>query len=206
MPIGNVSIVAAPAVKSNIVSGTTGINALIEILKDHHSSFSVTKGFMEDGHMDIWILDQIPANELEDARKSYAAYSSSNEKPLLLVNKQHLSNSLSVLTKAVGVDFTGLLITDKTIWYAVKKNGFLASFQIGTEKGAVRLSDIRTLAIQDHDHAYGTSYVGHEIAINGNVIGLLRMGRGMMFNENMLNYLESLFSSLTQSGVFSNIK
>ena len=168
---------------------------LVEILKEHHASFAVKKGWLEDGKMDIWSLDQIPAKELEDARKSYAPYNINDEKPFLLVNK-----------KSFGMNFTGLLITDKTVWYAVVKKGFLASLRLSAQKGYTPLCSIKTIALEDPDTALGAAYVGHEFAINGDVIGFLRMGNGLGPNENMLNYIRSLFARLTQSGLLPIIK
>ena len=51
------------------------------------------------------------------------------------------------------------------------------------------------MSIGKTDHCYGSSYEGHQLLINGKVVGLIRMGGGMGADEDMITELPQIFKA-----------
>lgn len=114
-----------------------------------------------------------------------------NETPLILVNKP------KALLK------TAMLITNKNIYYKVLKRSFWTSIAQMFAKPSVQVvpfSSITHFQIGEHDACFGNDYVGHNLEINQEVVGLVRMGTGILLNENIIKYINSLSEYLVGKG------
>ena len=111
------------------------------------------------------------------------------EKPLLLLYKKSLLFDLK----------TRILITDKKIYYKTLPDTFWIGLTCNFAKkreGNLELKYLKQLSIADHDHAIGTAYVGHQLKINDTVVGLVRMGANVEFDDNAITYLNNLFEQI----------
>ena len=110
------------------------------------------------------------------------------EQPLLIVND-------SIVGSFGGYGWTGLMITDKTLYYKCTKDSFLSGLVALSSKGIIPLEQVHTIAIGHHDTCFGTAYVGHQLVINNEVIGLLRMGGGIEYDEKAISQLTHIFKA-----------
>lgn len=129
-----------------------------------------------------------------------------DEKPLVVIkNWNKASVKMGSLLKATKIGFVGkmvdkgrstMLITDKMVRYVnLRSDAFLSTFAVvGGNSGDLRLEFVRQLAIGDHDHCYGTSYIGHQLVVNNQVVGLLRLSSGLTFDKEAIDYLTNMFA------------
>jgi len=122
------------------------------------------------------------------AHRTYAPVSD-DEKVLLLVNKVPTGLKRFVFC-------TGLCITERFVYYKLMKDTFVGNFQ-SKIKGVIPIENVTSIGIGERDHCFGSSYEGHQLLINGRVIGLLRMGTGMTEDEDMIEQLRQLFKNFT---------
>lgn len=121
------------------------------------------------------------------------------EKPLLLLYKKSLLYDLK----------TRILITDKKIYYKALPDSFWTGITCNFCKkieGYFELQNVNQLSIADHDHCIGTAYVGHQLKINNTVVGLIRMGTNVEYDENAISYLNDLFEQILKSNNGENIE
>ena len=127
----------------------------------------------------------------------------SDETPLILVNK-----SLSLFCRGLG--FSGIVITNKKIHYTCLKDSFFTGLLgklLGEIKGSFSIETAKSIQIGEHDTCLGMAYIGHKLIINGYCIGLVRMGMGMEYDENMITYLNSLFNYIAKNvALLGNVK
>ena len=110
------------------------------------------------------------------------------EQPLLIVND-------SIVGSFGGYGWTGLMITDKTLYYKCTKDSFLSGLVALSSKGIIPLEQVHTIAIGHHDTCFGTAYVGHQLVINNEVMGLLRMGGSIEYDEKAISQLTHIFKA-----------
>ncbi len=120
-----------------------------------------------------------------------------DEIPLLLLYKKNLFFDLK----------TRILITDKHIYYKVLPDtfwvGLFCNF-MKKKEGSCELQGLDYLEIAEHDHAFGTAYIGHQLKINNDVMGLVRMGTGIEYDDNAIQYLNNLFNTLADNSIIRN--
>ena len=110
------------------------------------------------------------------------------EQPLLIVND-------SIVGSFGGYGWTGLMITDKTLYYKCTKDSFLSGLVALSSKGIIPLEQVHTIAIGHHDTCFGTAYVGHQLVINNEIMGLLRMGGCIEFDDKAISQLTYIFKA-----------
>lgn len=140
---------------------------------------------------DIIVGDAITAKEL--ANHKYAVLQS-DEIALVLINKP------GKLLK------TGMVITNKRIYYSTLKRSFWTSMLQAILKpitGSVEFNQMEHFQIGEHDSCLGSDYVGHDLEINQHTIGLLRMGKGITLNEKMIEFINGLSEHLVKTGILS---
>lgn len=95
-----------------------------------------------------------------------------------------------------------MMITDRRmVWVRLRADTFGAGLALtGTINGEIALEAIQSANIGDHDHCFGTAYMGHQLVVNGKVVGLLRMGAGVVFDEETIDYLSKLFETCFGKG------
>ena len=141
----------------------------------------------------IRFRDQIPNKLIEKHKKKYLNLSS-DEEVLVLLEGQY----------RFGGAFTGLAITNKRIHYhTLKKSIFTSILQwwLKGPKGSKVIADLESIEIAQLDTCIGTSYIGHELRINDEILGYVRMGRGVLYDQNAKEFLNGLFNHLAQNGI-----
>lgn len=135
----------------------------------------------------VYVGDAITSGLIEKHCNRYAD-GCQNERPLLIVNDK-------IPGTFKGYGWSGLMITDKTLYYKCVKDSFLSGLVAISDKGSLSLSEVFSLAIGHHDHAFGSAYLGHQLIVNNRVVGLLRMGGSIFFDETAIEELGAIFQS-----------
>lgn len=120
-----------------------------------------------------------------------------DEIPLLLCYKKHLFFDLK----------TRILITNKRIYFKALPDSFWTGLTCNFAKkieGNCEIYGLNYLEIAEHDHCFGTAYVGHQLKINDEVVGLIRMGINIEYDEEAIKYLNGLFNELADKGIIRN--
>jgi hypothetical protein len=150
------------------------------------------KTFSSDKSKNIWCLEQIPNEYIEKHKKNYLELGS-DEKVLVLLNKGAM----------FGI-FSGLLITNTCIHFCTLKKSFFVSilpwFFKGV-KGKAYINGLKSLEIAEHDTSFGTAYVGHELRINDEILGYVRMGTNTLLDSEAIIFLNSLFDHFAENGI-----
>ena len=165
-------------------SGTVDLTAIIV---DFFSNYSGEAG------ENIRFGNEIPNQLIEKHKKRYLDLSSDEELLVLLEGQYRFGGA-----------FTGLAITNKRIHYhTLRKSIFTSMLQwwLKGPKGSKVIADLESIEIAELDSCLGTSYVGHELRINDEILGYVRMGRGVMYDQNAKAFLNGLFNHLAQNGV-----
>ena len=103
-----------------------------------------------------------------------------------------------------GYGWTGILITDKNIYYRLLKDAFWSSVIAIPNKGRIAMGQVFSMQIGNHDGCLGTAYIGHQLLVNGKVLGLLRMGGAIEFDEKLIDILRGLFEDENTSYMWDN--
>ena len=135
----------------------------------------------------VFTGDNITAELIEKHCNRYGI-NCQGEQPILIVND-------SIVGSFGGYGWTGLMITDKTLYYKCTKDSFLSGLVALSSKGIIPLEQVHTIAIGHHDTCFGTAYVGHQLVINNEVMGLLRMGEGIEFDDKAISQLTHIFKA-----------
>ncbi|WP_456099773.1 hypothetical protein [Prevotella jejuni] len=135
----------------------------------------------------VFTGDNITAELIEKHCNRYGI-NCQGELPILIVND-------SIVGSFGGYGWTGLMITDKTLYYKCTKDSFLSGLVALSSKGIIPLEQVHTIAIGHHDTCFGTAYVGHQLVINNEVMGLLRMGGSIEYDEKAISQLTHIFKA-----------
>ena len=137
----------------------------------------------------VFTGDNITAELIEKHCNRYGI-NCQGEQPILIVND-------SIVGSFGGYGWTGLMITDKTLYYKCTKDSFLSGLVALSSKGIIPFEQVHTIAIGHHDTCFGTAYVGHQLVINNEVMGLLRMGGSIEYDEKAISQLTHIFKATT---------
>ena len=121
--------------------------------------------------------DQITNEKLQQHAKYLSL--EPGEKPMFMVD----------VKVAIWGRLTGLLVTDRNVYYQCMKITFRK------KRGKVALSDLNEISLGDIVFD-GTTYLGHRLSLNGNVVGSLVLGRGITFDDKLVENLETLFKAM----------
>ena len=135
----------------------------------------------------VFTGDNITAELIEKHCNRYGI-NCQEEQPLLIVND-------SIVGSFGGYGWTGLMITDKTLYYKCTKDSFFSGLVALSSKGIIPLEQVHTISIGHHDTCFGTAYVGHQLVINNEVMGLLRMGGSIEYDEKAISQLTHIFKA-----------
>ena len=135
----------------------------------------------------VFTGDNITAELIEKHCNRYGI-NCQGEQPILIVND-------SIVGSFGGYGWTGLMITDKTLYYKCTKDSFLSGLVALSSKGIIPLEQVHTISIGHHDTCFGTAYVGHQLVINNEVMGLLRMGGSIEYDEKAISQLTHIFKT-----------
>ena len=135
----------------------------------------------------VFTGDNITAELIEKHCNRYGI-NCQGEQPILIVND-------SIVGSFGGYGWTGLMITDKTLYYKCTKDSLFSGLVALSSKGIIPLEQVHTIAIGHHDTCFGTAYVGHQLVINNEVMGLLRMGGSIEYDEKAISQLTHIFKA-----------
>lgn len=119
------------------------------------------------------------------------------EKPLLLLYKKSLIYDLK----------TRILLTNKRIYFKALPDSIWTGLTCNFVKkieGCCELQGLQHLEIAEQDNCIGTAYIGHQLKINDTIVGLVRMGTGVEYDENIINYLNNLFADIIKDKIETN--
>ena len=146
----------------------------------------------------IYCLNTISAEYLNKHKKFYLRMDA-DEIPLVMLNRRSI----------LGL-FTGLVITNKCIHFITFKNSFFTSvcpWLFKGPKGKAFINQLDLLEIAELDTCLGYTYMGHQLKINNEVIGLIRIGMGVLPDEKALAFLNGLFDYLADNEIVKqNVK
>lgn len=128
----------------------------------------------------VFLWDEIPQDVLSFHIKKYAKLEN-DEEALMVINKCNFG--------AFSTIPTSMVITNRNIYCRLLNDSFFTTFFPKLHFYKFELSQIKSMSIGNHDHCFGSAYEGHQLIVNGSVIGLLRMGMKLEWDENMINEL-----------------
>jgi hypothetical protein len=145
----------------------------------------------------IYTGDEIKSKYIENHKSRYLILEP-DEKLLVMLNKGAIFGVL-----------TGLIVTNQKIHFCTLKKsvwaGYLPWFFTGP-KGSRRISDLSSIEIAEsfflqlnYWDGSSTSYIGHELRINDEILGYVRMGT--FFDKKAVAFLNGLFDCLADSGI-----
>ncbi len=162
------------------------INKLEELIREFDSNYS--KGESEN----ICVLESVNDNCLKSHVKKYLKLDD-GEKPLFILNIKKGLLSFSI-------PFTGFVITNKSIHFVTLKNYFFSSLiPLKGNSMEMNLDYIDSLQIGELDSSFGSAYVGHQLLVNGQDMGLVRLGFGVTYDEEALYYINGLSAYLNEN-------
>ena len=68
-------------------------------------------------------------------------------------------------------------------------------------KGSKVIADLESIEIARLDTCLGSSYIGHELRINDEILGYVRMGNGILYDQDAREFLNGLFNHFAQHGI-----
>lgn len=152
---------------------------------------SFSKNYSNNIGKNIYINDEITNDVMEKHTNKYLNIES-NEKPLVLLNKKMIP----------GMVFSGIVITNERIHYCtIRKSFFSGIIPLKGSTGSKKMQGLDSIEIGKHDACFGTAYVGHELRINNEILGLVRMGAGIQYDEYAINFLNNLFNHFANEGI-----
>lgn len=154
------------------------LQSAIETLRNSHLPHSKS----------VIYAEQIDS-DLRAAINRWYAPIPANENILLLTNK--------IKVNFMGYFRTGICITDKAVYCRLQADSFFSTLTLNRSKKIIPLAEITSMSIGETDHCYGTSYEGHQLLVNGKVVGLIRMGNGMGADDDMITELSQIFKAFS---------
>ena len=175
-------------------SGIDKSQALEEFVLAFHSKHRLThpatkKGlFGKSHHSYVYGGHEITSDVLKSHDDHLDGFNPNAEKPLLVVNRP------SGLTGMAG----GIVFTNRALYYKLSGGGMI-EFAKACPKGRLDISSIKSIVVGDSDCGYGGVYNGHELFLNGQKLGILRMGLDLAWDDETLEYTTELFKILTET-------
>jgi len=148
------------------------------------------------GPSEVAFMDEITPAILVGHGKYAKGLTSQSEKPLLVIN-----TTFADAGSGVG---TGAVLTTHNLYYSLRpaKMSLIGGFGLADIVGCMPVKDIQALSIGSSSNGYGGAYNGHEFFLNGQKLGLLRMGTGACWDDEALECSQELSGKLTAE-VFS---
>lgn len=143
----------------------------------------------------VFVLDEINEVCLEGHKKNGFRLEI-NEKPLLVLNGKKGLIGFFLPT-------TSLIITDKKIFFRTLKRSVFTSLwphAFLQNPQNLNLESIDSFQIGQHDSCLGYNYVGHDLMVNNQAVGLVRMGHSIMLDDKAISYINSLSKYLYTNG------
>ncbi len=172
---------------------TTGIDrstAVEQFVLNYHQNHrmkhpELKKGLFGKTHSHIYGGNEITSDVLKTHNDHLEGFNPSAEKPLLVVNKP------AGLTGMSG----GCVLTNRALYYKLSGGGLVS---LKRPEGRMEINNIKSLVVGDSNHGYGGAYNGHELFVNGEKLGMLRMGTDPCEDDETVEYTQNLFKQLTE--------
>ena len=153
--------------------------------------------YVNEKSKNVYVINAINDECLVNHQKKYLKLDN-DEKPLLVLNGKK-----SLLAKLM--PFTGFVVTSKKIHFSLLKRSFFTGLYPFREKPRnLNLESVDSFQIGEHDSCMGSAYVGHDLRINNQTLGLVRLGFSIEYDEEALNYINELSKYLFDNGFLSN--
>lgn len=143
------------------------------------------KGLFGTSHSHIYGGDEITSDVLKTHNDHLEGFNPSAEKPLVVVNKP------SGLSGMAG----GCVLTNRALYYKLSGGGLVS---LKRPEGRIDINNIKSIVVGDSDHGYGGAYNGHELFVNGQKLGMLRMGTDACEDDETVEYSQNMFKQLTE--------
>lgn len=143
------------------------------------------KGLFGKSHSHIYGGDEITSDVLKTHNDHLEGFNPSAEKPLLIVNKP------SGLTGMAG----GCVLTNRAFYYKLSGGGLVS---LKRPEGHIDINNIKSIVVGESNNGYGGAYNGHELFVNGQQLGMLRMGTDPCEDNETVEYTQNLFKQLTE--------
>ena len=153
--------------------------------------------YVKEKSQNVFILDKINNECLMEHQRKYLQLEK-DETPIFILNgKKNLISKL--------IPFTGFVITNKNFHFTLLKNSFFTGIIPFREKPRyLPLKSINDFQIGEHDACFGTAYVGHDLMINNQSLGLVRLGFSVTYEEKALEYINAFSQFLFEEGFLNN--
>lgn len=137
----------------------------------------------------IFILEGINKKLLSFHQKCYSITIPEDEKPLMVINHN--------IPGTIGGRFgwSGMLLTDKKLYFKCLKDSCWSSLIPQTVTGVIPLEKVNSISLGDIDHCLGSAYIGHQLIINGKIVGLLRMGGSIPCDDKTIEGIVMIFGA-----------
>lgn len=158
----------------------------MDIIQKLQSTIKTTRTSHQPHSKSIFYTDTITPDIMAGIERWYTQ-KPTTETVLLLTNK--IKNNIW------GYLRTGICITDKAIYCRLQADSYLSSLTLRRSLLIIPLSDVKSIRLGKTDHCYGNSYEGHQLIINEKVVGLIRMGTNIFYDEDMITDLRRIFKA-----------
>ena len=93
---------------------------------------------------------------------------------------------------------SGFVFTNFGVHFDTFKDGFFSPLLMLPKgiNGFINYDDLQSIQIAHSDRCYGTHYFGHNLIINNEELGLVRMANGLAPDQPSIIYCNQLFSKL----------
>lgn len=132
-------------------------------------------------------------NEVIELHKKYMTNLAADETILAVVNYKVLGGVLGRF------GWSGICITDCFLHCYLIQNNILAGVWPKPVKFRVPFSALTSVSIGDEDGCIGTGYVGHELLLNGQTCGFLRLGTSVVPDTSLKEQLNEVFTKILKN-------
>lgn len=167
-----------------IKTNDTEANSKADRLKELIQAF---KNSHQEPSKYVYLWGQIPQDVLDSHIKKYARLDA-DEEVLIVINKFIFSAPIQ----------TSMVITNKSMHCRLVNDSFFTPFFPKLHYYKYDLSKIDNMSIGQSDHCFGTAYAGHQLIVNDSVLGLLRMGMSITWDDKMINELNFIWKAFNQ--------
>ena len=162
----------------------------------------IIESYIKNNVPDSKVLISFPS---EDVIENMQIDFNKSEKPLLLLDNTYYFFKWKMNNKKT----TGLLITNKKIYFKLNKDTFYVSATgiEGIMKGYCELKNLNNIEIGEETTGRKDIYQGHKFIINNEIIGKFKIGNISLlsyFDEKAFEYLNLLFTEINNNSKNNN--
>jgi len=98
-------------------------------------------------------------------------------------------------------DQGGIAFTNFGLHFTTRQDGFFSPFLLMPKGycGFINYEDLKSFQIAYSDKCYGTNYFGHNLVVNKEEMGLVRMGLGITWDEPVIKFINNLSLAMVEN-------